>query len=84
MIVDLPQLKRIAEGLNNRMRDAENALHRLENDISGVSKANWDDEKRIEFENVITETRDKTIKAIARLKSYIDHLNMRIVELENK
>ncbi len=84
MIVDLPQLKRMAEGLNQRMLDAEHTLQKLERDISSVSKSDWDDVKREEFEKIINETKLKTVTAINSLKSYLEHLNMRIAELENK
>ena len=84
MIVNLPFLKQIALAMNDRIREAEEAYFSLESEITSISTANWDDAKRKEYTQVVSEIKESISKSLAELKEYLVYLQSKIAILENK
>ena len=84
MKYDSSVMHKLTNATEQRIVDAYNCLSRVLSAADGVNKADWDDEKRSEYNMALAQIEESFKSAAINLNDYLDHLRAKMAEFENR
>ena len=84
MKYDSSVMHKLVDATERRMVEAFNSMLRIESAASSVNSSDWDDAKQKEFAATISDIKDSLFQAVQALKTYLDHLQVKMNEFENR
>ena len=84
MKYDSSVMHKLVDATERRMVEAYNSMLRIESAVSSVNSSDWDDAKQKEFATTISDIKDSLFQAVQALKTYLDHLQIKMNEFENR
>ena len=84
MKYDSSVMNRLVDATEKRMVDAYNAANKIKCMSFAINRAEWDDEKKQEFDAFMQSMFDGLNNSVLELSSYLDYLKQKMIEFENR
>ena len=84
MKYDSSVMNGLVKATEARIVDAYNAFIQINNTIKNTNTSQWNDKKRTEFEELVTNIGEELKTSAQKLNNYLEYLKQKMIDFENR
>ena len=84
MKYDSSVMNGLVKATEARIVDAYNAFIQINNTIKNTNTSQWNDTKRTEFEELVTNIGEELKTSAQKLNNYLEYLKQKMIDFENR